>query len=68
MNSITELNLYRACTELFCQKCIFDSSLQVSWKEQVEGCTSRNCPLHPIRIRGLYICSKAVHYDEVRDA
>lgn len=33
-----------------CRDCIYDPKSGFgTWRQQVEGCTSRNCPLYPVR-------------------
>jgi len=40
----------RAAIDAKCKSCIYDpGSGNGSWREQVEACSSANCPLHPLR-------------------
>lgn len=40
----------RAAIDAKCKSCIYDpGSGNGAWREQVEACTSSNCPLHPLR-------------------
>lgn len=40
----------RAAINAKCRSCIYDpGSGNGTWREQVEACTSGNCPLHPFR-------------------
>lgn len=40
----------RAAVNAKCRSCIYDpGSGNGTWREQVEACTSSNCPLHPFR-------------------
>ena len=40
----------RAAVNAKCRSCIYDpGSGNGTWREQVEACTSGNCPLHPFR-------------------
>ena len=32
-----------------CRECIYDQRGPGTWRQQVSGCTSINCPLHPVR-------------------
>jgi hypothetical protein len=32
-----------------CAECIYDPVSGGTWRQQVEGCTSYNCPLYPVR-------------------
>ncbi len=32
-----------------CIECIYDPLGPGNWRQQVEGCTSISCPLHPVR-------------------
>jgi hypothetical protein len=42
----------RAAIDAFCKGCIYDpGSGNGAWREQVEACSSANCPLHPVRPR-----------------
>jgi hypothetical protein len=43
------MSLRRAINEK-CRECIYDPlSGGGTWRQQVEACTSRNCPLYPVR-------------------
>jgi len=40
----------RAAIDAMCRSCIYDSgSGNGGWREQVQACSSANCPLHPVR-------------------
>jgi len=40
----------RAAIDAKCKSCIYDpGSGNGSWREQVQACSSANCPLHPLR-------------------
>jgi hypothetical protein len=40
----------RAAVNAKCKSCIYDpGSGNGAWREQVEACSSSNCPLHPFR-------------------
>lgn len=40
----------RKAIDDFCRSCIYDSiGGQGTWRQQVEACTSRKCPLYPVR-------------------
>lgn len=40
----------RAAVNAKCRSCIYDpGSGNGTWREQVEACSSSNCPLHPCR-------------------
>jgi len=40
----------RAAINAKCKDCIYDPKSGLgTWRQQVEGCTSRNCPLWPHR-------------------
>lgn len=39
----------RAAIDAMCKGCIYDPISPGTWREQVEGCSSSNCPLHPVR-------------------
>jgi hypothetical protein len=40
----------RAAVNAKCRSCIYDpGSGNGTWREQVEACSSSNCPLHPFR-------------------
>lgn len=32
-----------------CKDCIYDSNADGTWRDQVEACTSGNCPLYDVR-------------------
>lgn len=32
-----------------CKECIYDPGQKGSWRGQVAQCTSKNCPLYPVR-------------------
>jgi len=34
-----------------CAECIYDPYSEGTWRKQVEKCTSRTCPLFPIRTK-----------------
>ena len=40
---------YKGKIRAFCCHCIFDAYQTGSWLEQVENCTSLNCPLYSVR-------------------
>ena len=40
----------RAAVNAMCKGCIYDpGSGKGAWREQVQGCSSSNCPLHAVR-------------------
>ena len=39
----------RAAVDAMCKGCIYDPGTNGNWREQVSGCSSSNCPLHPLR-------------------
>lgn len=39
----------RAAVDAKCKSCIYDPGFGGTWREQVAGCASSNCPLHPVR-------------------
>lgn len=40
----------RAAIDAMCKSCLYDpGNGNGGWREQVEGCSSSNCPLHPVR-------------------
>ena len=40
----------RAAIDAKCRDCIYDAhGGSGTWREQVEACSSANCPLHPLR-------------------
>ena len=40
----------RAAINAKCKDCIYDPKSGLgTWRQQVEGCTCRNCPLWPVR-------------------
>lgn len=40
----------RAAINAKCRDCIYDPKSGLgNWRQQVEGCTSRSCPLWPVR-------------------
>lgn len=39
----------RAAIDAKCKSCIYDPGARGNWREQVQGCSSANCPLHPLR-------------------
>ena len=40
----------RAAINAMCRGCLYDlGSGNGGWREQVRGCSSSNCPLHPVR-------------------
>lgn len=39
----------RAAIDAMCKNCIYDPISPGTWREQVEGCSSSNCPLHAVR-------------------
>ena len=39
----------RAAINAMCKECIYDPREKGAWRMQVEGCTSPNCPLFPVR-------------------
>lgn len=41
---------WRAAVDAKCKDCIYDPLSGLgTWRQQVEGCTSPQCPLYPIR-------------------
>jgi hypothetical protein len=48
---MTRLSL-RDAIDAFCKDCIYDpGNGNGGWREQVDGCSSTNCPLHAVRPR-----------------
>lgn len=41
----------RRAIDAKCRECIHDPFARGTWREQVEGCSSSNCALHPFRPR-----------------
>jgi hypothetical protein len=39
----------RAAVDAMCRSCIYDPGARGNWREQVQACSSANCPLHPSR-------------------
>lgn len=39
----------RTSINAFCKGCIYDPYQTGLWREQVEACTSRKCPLYAVR-------------------
>ena len=39
----------RAAINAMCRQCIYDPKGSGTWRQQVEACTSPNCPLYPLR-------------------
>lgn len=39
----------RAAINAMCRQCIYDPNGSGTWRQQVEACTSPNCPLYPVR-------------------
>jgi hypothetical protein len=40
----------RSAINAMCRYCIYDpGGGNGTWREQVQGCSSANCPLHPVR-------------------
>ena len=39
----------RARVNLMCKECIYDPLEEGRWREQVDACTDRGCPLWPVR-------------------
>ena len=39
----------RAAINAKCKSCIHDPGARGNWRQQVSGCSSANCPLHPFR-------------------
>jgi hypothetical protein len=39
----------RAGIDAMCRNCIYDPGARGNWREQVQACSSGNCPLHPLR-------------------
>ena len=40
----------RSAIDAMCKSCIYDpGNGNGAWREQVQGCSSSNCPLHPVR-------------------
>lgn len=40
----------RGAIDAFCKACIYDAiGGNGTWRQQVEACTSRKCPLYPVR-------------------
>ena len=40
----------RAAINAMCKNCLYDpSNGNGAWREQVQGCSSSNCALHPVR-------------------
>ena len=40
---------YKGAVTAFCCHCIFDPYQQGTWLQQIEACTSWDCPLFPVR-------------------
>ena len=40
---------YKSKIRAFCCHCIYDPYSEGTWLKQVEFCTSRECPLFPVR-------------------
>lgn len=41
---------FRAAIDAKCKECIYDPIAgKGTWRQQVEACTSRSCPLYPVR-------------------
>lgn len=40
----------RAAVNAMCKSCLYDpGNGNGAWRQQVQGCSSGNCPLHPVR-------------------
>lgn len=39
----------RAAIDAKCKECIFDPVEDGTWRQQVEACLARACPLYPVR-------------------
>jgi hypothetical protein len=40
----------RSAINAMCKSCLYDpGNGNGAWREQVQGCSSSNCPLHPVR-------------------
>jgi hypothetical protein len=39
----------RKAINAMCRACIYDQRGSGTWRQQVEECTDRNCPLYPLR-------------------
>lgn len=39
----------RDAINAMCKQCIYDPLSRGTWREQVAGCSSSGCPLHPLR-------------------
>jgi hypothetical protein len=39
----------RKCIEEYCKSCIYDETQPGSWRQQVEECTIKSCPLWVVR-------------------
>ena len=40
----------RAAIDAMCKSCLYDpGNGNGGWREQVQGCSSTSCPLHPVR-------------------
>jgi len=39
----------RSAINSMCKDCIYDASGKGTWRQQVEACTSYNCPLYDVR-------------------
>lgn len=46
-----------------CKECIYDSSEIGTWRQQVEECTSYNCPLYDVRPRPI-VTKKEANSDD----
>ena len=44
------MSLRKAVNEK-CRECIYDKQASGTWRQQVEGCTSLDCPLYLVRPR-----------------
>ena len=40
---------YKAAVVAKCRECVVDERGPGNWKQQIAACTSRGCPLHPVR-------------------
>lgn len=41
----------RNCINAKCKECIFDPYSDGTWRQQIEQCSSPNCPLYDVRPR-----------------
>jgi hypothetical protein len=39
----------RGAINAFCKHCIYDPVQEGNWRQQVTACTSKKCPLYPVR-------------------